>query len=38
MVMKNIPEESYVSRGGGGGRYTIDQKPLLIKKLYHKVN
>ena len=38
MVMNNISKGSCVSRGGGGGRCAIDQKPPLIKKVYHKVN
>ena len=36
MVMNNISKGSYVSRGGE--RCSIDQKPPLIKKVYHKVN
>ena len=35
--MNNVSEGSCVSRGGGGA-CSIDQKPPLIKKVYHKVN
>ena len=37
MVIDNISKGTCVSRGGGG-RCSIDQKPRLIKKVYHKVN
>ena len=38
--MNNISKGSCVSRAGGGGgeRCSINQKPPLIKKVYHKVN
>ena len=37
MVVNNMSKGSCVLQGGGGD-VSIDQKPPLIKKVYHKVN